>query len=216
MLKPHLSSDCNPSIPTLSQSSAEPTGGTAQSPSTSQLFAQLEGWVCGQHAPWRAGKAHLQQITRQVRELYLRTVQFKQPENTSMEHDKKLRCCFTEVSEHLAYFVPLPSSSSPQGSRRFAESFSHSLSMTDRRPALEKDQRNSCKYIENEAKTFQGRRTTHKETGGWLTHSYHHCWILRFYQNATKREVLEHHSSHQNSMCEDLHCPLSCWIRVTG
>lgn len=44
---------------------------------------------------------------------------------------------FTEVFKYLAYFVPLTSSSSPQGSRRFAESFSHSLPMIDRRLALE-------------------------------------------------------------------------------
>lgn len=29
------------------------------------------------------------------------------------------------------------------------------------------------------------------------THSYYHWWILRFSQNATKRAVLEHYSSHQ-------------------
>lgn len=54
-----------------------------------------------------------------------------------IEQDEKLRCCFTEVFKHLAYFVPLKRSSSPQGSRRFAESFSHSLPMIDRRLALE-------------------------------------------------------------------------------
>lgn len=93
---------------------------------------------------------------KSAKQVYSRLLQFKQSEHTYIWTWSKAEVpLYCEVFKTLAHFVSLMSSSAPQ-QYRFAESFSQSLSMTNRRLMLEKFNSHN---IKNDDKISKYRET---------------------------------------------------------